>query len=67
MSITYEPFIKYIEKRGLSVNSFVEMEVITDTTARHIRNGRPINIKHIDAICQHLNIPIEQVVRITKD
>lgn len=67
IAISYKPFIDYIEKRGMSVNTLLEKGVYTDTTARLIRKGEPISLKHIDAICRYLDLPIEQVVRITKD
>lgn len=67
MSISYKPFIDFIESKGISVHSLVAEEVYKDPAARAIRNNRPVSLKDIDSICQRFNLKIEQVVRITKD
>lgn len=67
MGISYKPFIDYIEKKGISVHSLVVENVYKDNAARLIRSNKPVNLEVIDAICQHFDLPIEQVVKITKD
>ena len=67
MSVSYKPLISYIERRGISVNTLFELGVITSGAATKLRNDKYVSLDVIDAICQHLDIPIEQVVRISKD
>lgn len=67
MSVTYKPLISYIEKKGISVNTLHEIGLITSGAATKLRNDKYVSLDVIDAICQHLDLPIEQVVRITKD
>ena len=67
MSVSYKPLISYIEKKGISVNTLHELGLITSGAATKLRNDKPVSLEIIDVICQHLDLPIEQVVRITRD
>lgn len=65
MSISYKLLLDYLDRKGLSVNHLYEVGIITDNAAQNIRKGKPVSLKHIDSICNYLNLPIEKVVEIT--
>ncbi|MET3658473.1 hypothetical protein [Sporosarcina psychrophila] len=67
MSVSYSPLHDFLDKKGYSLQKLVELEVLTDFAARHIRKGVPVNLKQIENICTYFDLSIEQVVRITKD
>jgi len=67
MSVSYRKLISILSKKGYSLNSLVEKGVITDFSSRKISKGEHIDLKHIDSICQFLNLPIEDVVEIIHD
>lgn len=67
MAISYNEFIKYLDSKGLSLNQLRRKNIITQHTYEKMIAGEPVNLKYIDAICQYLNMPIEQVVKIEKD
>lgn len=67
MAISYEKFVNMLEQKGTSLNDLKERKVISDFAYRSILNAEPISLKHVDKICQHLNIPIEKVVEIIPD
>ncbi len=66
MSVSYKKFIDDLLERGISLNDLKKKGVISDFAYRSILNDEPVNLKHIDAICQHLDIPIEKVVYIVR-
>jgi len=68
MSISYENLFKILDKRGLSINALSQKhKIIPDSAGRRIREGKPVSLKHINAICVYLKVPIEEVVRIEYD
>lgn len=67
MTISYDKLDKYLSRKGMSVNYLYTNKVITDNAAQNIRKGKPVSLKHIDSICQFLNLPIEDVVEIIPD
>lgn len=67
MAISYTKFIDLCLTRGLSLNDLKKRGVISDFAYRSIISGEPVSLKHIDKICQHLDLPIEQVVEIIPD
>lgn len=67
MAISYENFIEMLLDRGLTLNELKKQKVISDFAYRSILSNAPINLKHIDNICQYLKLPIEQVVEIIPD
>ncbi|WP_060207063.1 helix-turn-helix domain-containing protein [Sporosarcina koreensis] len=64
MAISYRALVSYLEKRGMSVNTLYEEKVLTSGAATKIRNNKPVSLEVIEAICVHLNLPIEDVVEI---
>lgn len=62
--ISYNNLIKYLERKGLTVNSLKKEGVISDHSYRKIIEGEPVNLIHIDSICRYLDLPIEDVVEI---
>ena len=67
MAISYKKLMNYLDRKGMSVNYLYSQRVITDAAAQNLRKGKPVSLKHIDAICQFLGVPIEQVVEIISD
>lgn len=67
MSIKYNKLVNYIERKGMTLNTLVKKSIITDDAAKKIRAGKSVNLYHIDAICQFLDVPIEALVEITRD
>ncbi len=67
MAISYSPLMGILEKGGYSLNKLVELGVISDYASRLIRANKPVNLIQIESICDYFDVPIEQVVHITKD
>lgn len=67
MAISYENFISLCLNKGISLNDLRKKGVVSDFAYRSILSGEPVNLKHIDSICQYLKLPIEQVVEIIPD
>lgn len=66
MTISYRALVSYLEKRGMTVNTLYEEKVISSGAATKIRNNKPVSLEVIEAICLHLDLPIERVVEITR-
>lgn len=67
MAISYSPLMEMLERAGYSLNKLVELDVISDYASRLIRANKPVNLNQIESICDYFDVPIEQVVHITKN
>lgn len=67
MAISYKRFVDSLLQSGSSLSELKRRKVISDFAYRLMLNEEPISLKHVDKICQHLNLSIEQVVEIIPD
>lgn len=67
MTFSYKKLEKLLDKRGLSYNKLFEIKVLTDHSSRKMRAGDSVEVKYLAAICNYLEVPIEDVVEIIKD
>ena len=65
--IVYQNVLEKLKQAGYSSYTIKQTGVIGEGTIQRIRAGEPVNLKIIDRICQMLDCPIEEVVRIEKD
>jgi len=64
MSFSYKKFIKRLDSKGMSLNQLRLKKVLTQHAYEAMLNDESVGIDKIDRICQHLKIPIEEVVEI---
>lgn len=67
MAIKYDKMYKLIDSKGYSLNRLKVLGVITHDASRKLSKGESVNLYHLDAICNHFGVPIEDVVEITID
>jgi len=67
MAVNYDKLHNILNRKGLSIGTLIKEGVIKDFSGRKIRNNDYVDLSHIDALCQYLNVPIEEVVEIIPD
>jgi len=65
--ISYTPLFKTLESKGLNPNYLRKEGVVDGKTLAKMSKGGSVRLETIERICIFLDIPIEQVVRITKE
>lgn len=65
--ISFEPLRKVLKDRKLSANRLYTEGVITTNVATSINNDIPISFDNLEKICVHLDIPVEQAIKIIRD
>lgn len=63
--ISYKPLFKTLKERNLLLRDLYD--VIGHDTVTKFKKGYSMNLRTIEKICIHLDVPIEEVVKITKD
>ncbi|NYV67614.1 helix-turn-helix transcriptional regulator [Bacillus sp. Gen3] len=63
--ISYEPFYKTLKRKNINISSMRDV-ILSSATLAKMNNGRPVNLETIEKICLHLDVPIEEVVKIIK-
>ena len=63
----YKNIPEKLKESGYSTYRIREEKILSEGTMQSIREGKPVNIKTIDTICQILHCPIEEVVEILQD
>jgi DNA-binding Xre family transcriptional regulator len=61
--ISYEPLHRTLHEKGVTISSMRDT-VLNSRTIAKIGRDESVNLKTIDAICKHLDVPIEKVVAI---
>lgn len=67
MAVKYNKLHELLSRKGYSIGYLIKHDIIKDFSGRKIRQEEPVDLKYIDAICQFLQVPIEQVVEIIPD
>ncbi|MFK3936638.1 helix-turn-helix domain-containing protein [Alkalihalobacillus sp. NPDC078783] len=60
--ISYEPLFKTLYRKDLLIKDLYE--VIGSDTATKLRKGNSMRLETIERLCKHLQVPIEDVVKI---
>jgi DNA-binding Xre family transcriptional regulator len=64
--ISYEPLFNTLKKKDIYISSMRDV-ILNSRTIAKINNGESVNLNTIDKICKHLDVPIEEVVKIVKE
>jgi len=64
---TFEPLRQYLDARGRSIKWLMREVGFSTNVAVALNNDQPVKLEIIADICRYLNVPIEQVVKITQD
>lgn len=67
MTFSYKKLDALLDKRGLSYNKLYEIGILTNYSSRKMRNGDSVEVKYLAAVCNYLEVLIEDVVEIVKD
>lgn len=65
--IDYTPLLVFLVENKKKVTELKIDLGISSSTVAKINKNEYLSLQIIESICLHYNIPIEQVVRITKD
>lgn len=65
--LNYQPLRYYLKMNGMSIHSLRREIGFTTNIAVNLKNDVPVHLSVIHSICTHLDVPIEQVVHITKE
>lgn len=63
----YQPLRDLLNSRNQTVKWLMREVGFTSNVAVALNNDRAVTIENLAAICRYLGVPIELVVRITKD
>ncbi|MEK3887302.1 helix-turn-helix domain-containing protein [Bacillus sp. FSL K6-3431] len=64
--INFDPLFKTLESRNLNPNYLRKNGLVDGKTLAKMAKGGSIRLETVARICTFLDVPIEQVVRITK-
>lgn len=64
--IDYEPLHETLERKGITINEMRKNGILNSRTIAKINRNESVNLSTIEKICLFLDVPIENVVKITK-
>lgn len=65
--ISYEPFFKTLKEKGLKLIDVERGCKFSSRTINNISNGKYVNLRTIDRICEFLDVPIEKIVEYRRE
>lgn len=65
--IDYTPLLVFLIENKKKVTDLKNDLGFSSSTVAKINKGEYLSLQNIESICLHYDLPIEQVVRITKD
>ncbi len=65
--ISYRPFWKTIDEKGISTYALINKYNIAPSTIQRLRNFEYVSVRTIDELCQILECRIEEVVEVLPD
>lgn len=65
--ISYHPFWKTIEEKGISTYTLINQYNIAPSTIQRLRKYEYVSVRTIDELCQILNCRIEDIVEVLPD
>jgi DNA-binding Xre family transcriptional regulator len=63
--ISYEPLHRTLREKGKTISEMRDV-ILNSRTIAKINRNESVNLRTINAICQHLDVPIESVVEIIR-
>lgn len=65
--ISYEPFYETLFRKNLTEYNLIYKQGFSANTLHRTKKGKPISTKTLDALCEALDCPVEEILRFIKD
>ena len=65
--ISYEPFWKTLQERGISTYALINKLGILPDTVQRIRANKPVTTKTLNSLCEVLGCEIEDIIKYWPD
>ena len=65
--ISYEPFYRTLLRKNITEYNLIYKQGFSANTLYRIKKGKPISTKTLDALCDALDCPVEDVICFVKE
>ncbi len=65
--MSYDPFWRTIEQKGLSTYALINKEGILPDTIQRLRKNKPITTTTIESLCEVMKCKVEDIVEYVPD
>lgn len=65
--ISYEPLKKSLKELNRNLNEMRLKGILNSRTIAKINRNEPVSLSTVESICLYLDLPIEKVVKITRE
>lgn len=65
--ISYEPFYETLFRKNITEYNLIYKQGFSANPLHRMKKGKPISTKTLDALCEALDCPVEEILRFIKD